>query len=91
VLVPLFTTVLVTDFSSAFMALTSFWWLLLVTSRDTDRFTIICAFFASETALCDLLRGPDHLLVLFPMFSNYFHSVLVCFGSIIGESTLFFW
>jgi hypothetical protein len=45
VLVPLFTTVLVMDFSSAFMASTSFQRLLLVTSEDTDRFTIIYAFF----------------------------------------------
>jgi hypothetical protein len=45
VLVPLFTTVLVMDFNSAFMASTSFRRLLLVTSEDTDRFTIICVFF----------------------------------------------
>jgi hypothetical protein len=47
-------------------------------------------FWVSETALCDPLRGPDHLFVQFPIFSNYFCTVLVCFGSIVGELTPFF-
>ena len=38
VLVPLFTTVLFTDFSSAFIASASFRWLLLVTSGGSNRF-----------------------------------------------------
>jgi hypothetical protein len=53
-LVHLFITILVMDFSSVFIASTSFWRLLLVTSRVLDRSTLIGTPFASETAL----RGP---------------------------------
>jgi hypothetical protein len=89
VLVLLFTTVMFMDFCSAFITSVSFWWLLLVTSGGSDRFALICAPFASETALCGPLRGPCHLFVSFPMFYNYFCTALVCFGSIVGESTPF--
>jgi hypothetical protein len=89
VLVPLFTTVLFTDFSSAFIASASFRWLLLVTSGGSNRFALICAPFASETTLRDPLRGRGHLFVPFPTFCNYFRTALVCFGSIIGEPTPF--
>ena len=89
VLVPLFTTVLFTDFSNAFIALASFWWLILVTSGGLDRFALICAPFASETALRGPLRGSGHLFVPFPTFCNYFRIVLICFGSIVGEPTPF--
>ena len=89
VLVPLFTIVLVTDFSSTFIASASFRWLLLVTSGDSYRFALICVPFAYETALCNPLRGLGHLFFLFPTFCNYFRTTLVCFGSIIGEPTPF--
>ena len=89
VLVPLFTTILFLDFSNAFIALASFLWLLLVTSGGSDRFTLICAPFASETALRDPLRRPGHLFVPFPTFCNYFSIALVCFGSIVREPTPF--
>jgi hypothetical protein len=85
VLVPLFTTVLFTDFNSTFIASVSLWWLLLVTSGGLDRFALICAPFASKTVLCGPLREPGYLFVPFPTFCNYFCTVLVCFGSIVGE------
>jgi hypothetical protein len=85
VVVPLFTTILVSDFSSAFMASAFFRRLFLITSGGTNRFALIYASFASETALCGPLIGPGHLFVLFPTFYNYFRIVLVCFGSIVGE------
>jgi hypothetical protein len=89
VLVPLFTTVLFTDFSSAFIASVSFWWLLLVTSGGSDRFALICAPIASETALRGPLRGPGRLFVPFSTFYNYLCIALICFGSIVGEPTPF--
>ena len=89
VLIPLFITVLFTDFSSVFIALASFRWLLLVISGGLDRFALICAPFASETALCGPLRGSGHLFVLFPTFCNYFCTALVYFGSIVRELTSF--
>jgi hypothetical protein len=89
VLVPLFTTVLFTNFSIAFIALTSFRWLLLVTSGGSNMFALICAPFASETALRGPLRGLGHLFAPFPTFCNYFRIALACFGSIVGEPTPF--
>jgi hypothetical protein len=89
VVVPLVTIVLVSDFRSAFMASAFFWQLFLITSGGTNRFALIYASFASKIALCGPLIGPGHLLVLFSTFCNYFHIVLVCFGSIVGEPTLF--
>jgi hypothetical protein len=89
VLVLLFTTVLFTDFSSAFIALVSFWWLLLVISGGSDRFALICAPFAFETAFCSPLRGSGHLFVSFPTFCNYLCTALVCFRSIVRETTPF--
>jgi hypothetical protein len=89
VLVPLFTAVLVTDFSSVFIASASFRWLLLVTSRGSNRFALVCAPSASEIVLHGPLKEPGHLFVPFLTFCNYFRTALICFGSIVVESTSF--
>jgi hypothetical protein len=89
VLVLLSSTIPNSDFNSASTTSASFRWLLLFPSGDSDRFALICAHFASVTALSDLLREPSHLFDPFPIICNYFINVLVCFGSIVGEPTPF--
>jgi hypothetical protein len=87
VLVPFSFLVIASDFDSACSAPTSFQWLILFLSGSSDRFALICAYFASITALCSLLRGPSHLFDPFPMLCNYFCTVLVYFGFVVGEPT----
>ena len=52
-----------------------------------DRFALIYAPFA--TALYGILRGSDQLFDLLPTLCNYLSTILVCFGSVVGEPTLF--
>jgi hypothetical protein len=89
VLVPLSTSVPDLDLNSAFTASVSLWWLLQLLNGGTDRLALICAPFASETALCGPLRGPGHLFDPFPTLCLYFCTVFVQFGSIVGEPTPF--
>jgi hypothetical protein len=69
---------------------TSFRWLLMFTSGDSDRFTLICTHFAYITALWGPLRGPCHLFDPFFILCIYFYTILFCVGSTIEESTFFF-
>jgi hypothetical protein len=59
----------------------------MVLSGGSNRFALIYAPFA--TTLCGPLRGPGHLFDLFFTLCNYFSTILVCFGSVVGEPTLF--
>jgi hypothetical protein len=51
VLVSLFFAVPSLDYYSAFSASDSFWWLLLVPSRRSNKFALICAPFVSVIIL----------------------------------------
>jgi hypothetical protein len=89
VLAPVFPAVPTLDFDNAYLASASFRWLLLVLSGGSDRFTLVCAIFATITSLCGSLRGPCHLFDKFLIFSNYFYTTLVYFESVVGEPALF--
>ena len=85
VLVTLCASVPSTNFN-VFSASITVRWSLLVHSGGSDFF---CAPLAYVTALCGLLRGPDHLFDSFPTLCNYCCTVVVCFGFIVGEPTPF--
>jgi hypothetical protein len=70
-LVPLFSAAPGVDYDSAFLASASFRWLLLVPSRRSYRFALICAHFSSVTTLCGPLKGPGHLFDQFPTICNH--------------------
>jgi hypothetical protein len=88
-LVHLFPAVSTSDFESAYSTSAFFQWLLLVPSESSCRFTLICVHFASISALCGPMKRSGHLFDQFPTFCNYFRTILICFGSVVGESTLF--
>jgi hypothetical protein len=77
------------DSNSVSTTSASFWWLSLLPSESSDRFTLICTSFAFITVLCSPLRGLGHLFDTFHTLCNYLCTVLVCFRFIVGESTPF--
>lgn len=86
-LVPLYISVLISDFDSAFPAPTSVRWLLLVFRGGSDRLALFCNLLAFETASCGPLRGPGHLFVPFPTVCIYCCTVTFRFGTVVGEPT----
>jgi hypothetical protein len=86
---PLSSTVLVSNYDSAFSALTSFRWLFLVSSGGSNMFALISPSFTSVTTINNHLKGLGHLFDQFLTVYNYFCTVLVCFGFVVGESILF--
>jgi hypothetical protein len=88
-LVPLSSSVLALGSDSASSASTSFRWLMLFPCRGSNKFVLICTFFASVTALCGPLRWSGQLFDQFSTICMYFYSILFCVWSVIRKPTTF--
>jgi len=90
VLVLLFYAVSDLDYFSVSTASVTFGWLLLLfPSGGTNKLALLCAPLTFLIALCGHSRGLSHLFNQFHTFCNYFSTVLVWFGFIVGEPTPF--
>jgi hypothetical protein len=75
------------DVCSALSGAAIFGWMVLC--GIAVGFAHFCYPFAFLTASCDPLTGPDHLFDQFPILWFYLSTVLIWFGSTVGESTPF--
>jgi hypothetical protein len=79
-LVSLFLAILISDSNIAFTASAIFWWLLVFSSKDVDRFFLIFSHLAFLIDLRGPLKVPSHLFDQFLTFCILFQC---CFNLVL--------